>query len=119
MSHAELTNKLNTQHSKIKSLEMKLHRARQKMEKEAISLDNNDNTDMLEMFDFAENSGCIEGNDDMKMLWQCQKDALACNGARQYRWHPRFVLEVLSAYHIFSVKCHPQINTAFRNGKVK
>ena len=85
MSHAELTNKLNTQHSKIKSLEMKLHRARQKLETEAINLDDTDNTDMLEMFDFAENSGCVEGNDDMKILWRCQKDALACNDARQYR----------------------------------
>ena len=61
MSHAGLAKKVNSQQSKVKSLEMKLQHVRQKQEKEANNHEDTDNTDMLEMFDFAENSRYVEG----------------------------------------------------------
>ena len=38
---------------------------------------------MMEMFEYAEKSGKVEGNDNMKLLWQCQKEALESGDPRQ------------------------------------
>ena len=82
MTKEELIGKFLDEKKKRKQLERKIDRIRQKIEKEAVTLENNDATDMDEMFAF-------DNNEEMKILWESQKEFLASKDPRQYRWHPK------------------------------
>ena len=43
------------------------------MEKKAVTLENNDATDMDDMFAYANNTTTFDDNEEMKILWENQK----------------------------------------------
>ena len=56
------------------------------MEKEAVTLENTDATDVNDMFAYAENTTTVDNNEEMKIVWESQKEFLA---SKDHRWHPR------------------------------
>ena len=89
LSRGDLKKRLKTEVSKSQNLAKKLERMKAKLEKEAVSLNENNNQDMHKMLDYANLSGAFKGDENMRFLWECQKDALNSTDPRQHRWHPR------------------------------
>ena len=89
LSRGDLMKRLKTVSASKTSLEKKIKRMKEKMEKEALLLNADDTKDMKEVFEYADTTIDFKGNENMKILWECQREALNCKDPRQHRWHPR------------------------------
>ena len=88
LSRGSLIKRLKTVQAEKQTLAKKLKRIKEKLEKESVALSEADNEDMVEVFQYSEGNVTFE-NENMRLLWECQREALKSKDSRQRRWHPK------------------------------
>ncbi|XP_070552797.1 uncharacterized protein [Ptychodera flava] len=95
MDKAEVIELLKKEQKLRRNAELREKGLRRKLQEEMLEFDSNDDRDFTEMFQLIDEK---QLGDDMKILFQQQKDILRQKNAKEYRWHPRIIQLCLSIY---------------------
>lgn len=86
MSNDELKKKLQEEQTRRRNTERRLKYLKDKVENEMKSFGEDDHKDFLHMFQQVDRESLDE---DMKIFWEAQEQALAQKNPNGHRWHPK------------------------------
>ncbi|XP_070552284.1 uncharacterized protein [Ptychodera flava] len=98
MTEQELTNKLVLERKQKIKAKKREQRLRAKLNDEMIIFSRENHEDLESIFKSTDGKTTCGDNQDLVLLWDEQRKALACKGQNGRRWHPKVIRMCLSVW---------------------